>query len=166
MLYRDVIENGEDMNFAYQKYAFVGFNALNGVENKLFDILKRERETLFYWDYDKHYIENKQHEAGHFMRNNLQRFPNALPSDYFNNIEGKKDISFVSANSDNIQARYVSTWLKENLSENEIDTAIVLCDETMLEPTIHSLPDEANGKRLQHLNVTMDTQYPTHQYTP
>ena len=155
MLYRDVIENGEDMNFAYQKYVFVGFNALNGVENKLFDILKRERETLFYWDYDKHYIENKQHEAGHFMRNNLQRFPNALPGDFFNNIEGKKDISFVSANSDNIQARYVSTWLKENLSENEIDTAIVLCDETMLEPTIHSLPDEANGKRLQHLNVTM-----------
>ena len=45
MLYRDVIENSEGMSFTYQKYAFVGFNALNGVENKLFDILKRERET-------------------------------------------------------------------------------------------------------------------------
>lgn len=155
MLYRDVIENCDKLTFRHDKYVFIGFNALNGVENKLFDIIKREKEALFYWDYDKHYIDNKQHEAGHFMRKNLDRFPNALQGDFFNNLTGEKDVTFVSASSDNIQARYVSTWLQNNLTENEIDTAIVLCDETMLEPTLHSLPDKANGKELKLLNVTM-----------
>lgn len=155
MLYRDVIENCGELKFSHDKYVFIGFNALNGVENRLFDILKKEKETLFYWDYDNHYIVNQQHEAGHFMRKNLVRFPNALTEKVFDNLENDKDVTFVSANSDNIQARYVSTWLQDNLSEREIDTAIVLCDETMLESTLHSLPDEANGKQLQHLNVTM-----------
>lgn len=155
MLYRDVIEKEQDIKLLYDKYIFIGFNALNGVENRLFDIIKRERETLFYWDYDKHYINNPQHEAGHFMRKNLQRFPSALPPELFDNIEKEKKITFVSANSENIQARYVSTWLQNNLSENEIDTAIVLCDETLLEATLHSLPDRANNRPLNHLNVTM-----------
>ena len=155
MLYRDVIEHSDTMTFAYDKYVFIGFNALNGVENKLFDTLRREKETLFYWDYDEFYIKNNKHEAGHFMRKNLERFPNALPKELFNNLGGKKDVTFVSANTDNIQARYVSTWLQNNLSEKEVDTAIVLCDETMLEPVLHALPDEANGRPLQNLNVTM-----------
>ncbi len=155
MLYRDVIENHETIRFQYDKYVFIGFNALNGVENRLFEIIKKEREALFYWDYDRHYIDNPQHEAGHFMRKNLKRFPNALPQELFNNLSKEKSITFVSASSDNIQARYVSTWLQKNLSENEVETAIVLCDETMLEPTLHSLPDTANNKSLDHLNVTM-----------
>lgn len=155
MLYRDVIENSESISFSYDKYVFVGFNALNGAEKKLFDILKREGKAIFYWDYDKHYIDNPQHEAGHFMRMNLQRYPNALDSTLFNNLNSEKKVTFVSAGTENIQTRYIPQWLGENLGEKKIETAIVLCNETMLESALHSLPSNVNGEELEHLNVTM-----------
>ncbi len=155
MLYRDVIEKEEELNLPYDKYVFVGFNALNGAERELFNIIKKEGKALFYWDYDKHYTHNGQHEAGHFMRMNLQRYPNALDGDIFNNLAKEKNVTFVSASSDNIQTRYIPQWLNGNLGEKEIETAIVLCDETMLESVLHTLPPKVNGRDLKHLNVTM-----------
>ena len=155
MLYRDVIENCATMQFPRDKYIFIGFNALNSVETKLFDIIKKEGKALFYWDYDQHYTSNLFHEAGHFMRKNLARFPNALEQKECNHLAGNKNITIATANTDNIQTRYIPTWLKENLSSKEIETAIVLCDETMLEATLHSLPDKSAGCALEHLNVTM-----------
>ena len=156
MLYREMVENIDNMQFMYDKYVFVGFNALNGVESKLFDHLNKMGKALFYWDYDKHYVDNTFNEAGHFMRANLERFPNALDKKMFNNMNSNnKDVTFVSADTDNIQTRYVSTWVKENISEKEIETAIVLCDETMLESVLHTLPEKVGEKKLEHLNVTM-----------
>lgn len=155
MLYRDVIENSENIHFQYDKYVFVGFNALNGAEKKLFDVIKREGKALFYWDYDKHYTDNLQHEAGHFMRTNLQKYPNALDGNFFNNLSTDKNVTFVSTSSDNIQTRYIPQWLNENLGEREIETAVVLCDETMLESVLHTLPEKVNGRDLKNLNVTM-----------
>ncbi len=155
MLCRDVIENNEGINLSYDKYVFVGFNALNGVERKLFDILKKDGKALFYWDYDTHYTGNMQHEAGHFMRMNLQRYTNALDKEFFNNLKNKKNVTFVSASTDNIQTRYIPQWLEENLGEKEVETAIVLCDETMLESALHALPDKINERQLNLLNVTM-----------
>lgn len=155
MLYRDVIENSDDMRLDYDKYLFVGFNALNGVETKLFSILEKSGKALFYWDYDEHYIKNFFHEAGHFMRRNLERFPNALKFEKFNHLSKGKNVSVVSASSDSIQARYLSQWLDKNLTGQEIETAVVLCDETMLEPILHTIPEKANSNELKYLNVTM-----------
>ena len=155
MLYRDVIENSENMRLDFEKYVFVGFNALNGVETKLFSILEKGKKALFYWDYDEYYTKTDFHEAGHFMRKNFERFPNALKSEDYNNLNSKKSVCIVSASSDSIQARYLSQWLDNNLTKQEIETAVVLCDETMLEPVLHTIPENANGYDLKYLNVTM-----------
>lgn len=155
MLYRDVVENLENISFDYEKYVFVGFNVLNGVETKLFSTLEKSGKALFYWDYDKHYVNDRFNEAGHFMRRNLERFPNALHQSHFSNLAGKKSVSVVSASGNSIQARYLSQWLGGNLTEKEIETAVVLCDETMLEPVLHTIPEEANGNKVQYMNVTM-----------
>ena len=155
MLYRDVIERKESLEFKYDKYLFVGFNALNGVETELFKTLEKCGKALFYWDIDDHYIKAGFHEAGHFMRKNLERFPNALKGTGFNNIATEKEVTVVSSSSDSIQARYLSQWLDKNLTENEIETAVVLCDETMLEPVLHTIPEKANGNDLRYMNVTM-----------
>ena len=155
MLYRDVVENSEKISLEHDKYAFVGFNALNDVERKLFDIVDKRGKALFYWDYDTHYTANGRHEAGHFMRQNLERFPNALKGNRYNLLSDKKSVTVVESGNDSIETRYLSTWLDGNLTENEIETAVVLCDETMLESVIHTLPSVANGHRLEHLNVTM-----------
>ena len=47
MLYRDVIENPDKLTLEYDKYLFVGFNALNDVETKLFSMLDKRGKALF-----------------------------------------------------------------------------------------------------------------------
>lgn len=155
MLYRDVIENIDNIKLAHEKYLFVGFNALNGAETKLFGALEKSGKARFYWDYDDHYVKNSYHEAGHFMRRNLEQFHNALEFGKFNHLKDDKKVTVVSANSDSIQARYLSHWLDKNMTGHEIETAVVLCDETMLEPVLHTIPEKANGNDLRYLNVTM-----------
>ncbi len=73
--------------------------------------------------------------------------------------ETPKNISIISAPTDNIQARYISTWLKE---DNRIaagsKTAIVLADESLLQTAIHCLPPEVT-------KVNITTGYPLSQAT-
>ena len=74
-----------------------------------------------------------------------------------NDEETPKNISIISAPTNNIQARYVSTWLQEN---NRIEagskTAIVLADESLLQSVIHCLPPEVS-------KVNITTGYPLSQ---
>jgi len=73
--------------------------------------------------------------------------------------ETPKEISIISAPTDSIQARYVSTWLKENHRiEAGSKTAIVLADESLLQTVIHAIPPEVTK-----LNIT--TGYPLSQTT-
>ncbi|MBP3228559.1 MAG: PD-(D/E)XK nuclease family protein [Bacteroidaceae bacterium] len=129
-----------------ERVAVVGFNVLSGVERRLFKLLQKEVETLFYWDYDTYYTaadgdtSAAYNEAGHFMRQNLREFPNALPVEAFSNLLQPKRVAFVSATSDSAQARYVAPWLAENLTPDARRTAIVLCDENLLQPVLHTLP--------------------------
>ena len=134
---------------AYSRYVFIGFNVLQEVEKRLFKFLYPQH-ALFYWDYDTFYVENiPNHEAGYFMRQNLALFPNALPAQKFSNLLVDKDIEFVSSTSDNAAARSASNWLSQHTSADERRTAIVLCNETLLQPLLHSLPDDT-----QNVNIT------------
>lgn len=155
MLYRDVIESGNDIALNYDKYIFVGFSALNEVETRLFDYVNKQGKALFYWDYDLFYTNDATNEAGYFMRKNIARFKGVFGKEYFDNLRTAKKMTIVETVNDSSAVRYVSKWLNENLTENEIDTAIVLCDETMLEPTLHTIPPEANGHPIRQMNVTM-----------
>ena len=149
MMCRDVIERKEELRFPFDKYIFVGFNALNKSENAIFKILQEQEKALFYWDYDVAYIGDKHHEAGRFMRENLKTYPNELEEIYYNLYE-KKNITFVSAATENIQTRYLSDWLTSNVKGNEIENAVVLCDEGLLSEVLHSIPPT-----VRDINVTM-----------
>ena len=65
-------------------------------------------------------------------------------------------LTYISAPTENIQARYVSRWLTPERIAAGKRTAIVLCDEKLLQTVIHCLP-EGVGK----INVT--TGYPLSQ---
>lgn len=150
MMYRDVLESEETLQLPYREYIFVGFNALNRVESTLFERVKRSGKALFYWDYDTSYIDNVSHEAGRFMRRNLQQFPNAIENISYNNIRDKK-IDIVSTTTDSIQMRYASQWIKEHWEKDkEVETAVVLCDESKLESVYHIIPDNVKER-----NITM-----------
>ena len=154
--------DGNDVDgslFPCDHYLFVGFNHLLPVEKALFRYLKSQGKALFYWDYDDYYITpaqgngNKVNEAGEEIVHNLLSYPNALERDdeIFSNFTKRKDIRMLTCATNNIQARYVSAWLKEN---NRIKkgnkTVIVLADESLLPSVVHSIPPEA-GK----INITL-----------
>lgn len=132
-------------------YVFVGFNVLNDVETALFDELQARGQALFYWDYDVFYIE-QDHEAGHFLRRNLQRYGNELPAECFRNMEQPKHLEFIIATSENAQSRYIPQWLHSQLTERENRTAVILCNEQLLQPVLHSLPTDG---RPESVNITM-----------
>lgn len=150
MLYRQVIEQLDVETLPYNKYIFVGFNVLNKVEHTLFKKLNEAGKALFYWDYDTFYLNKIPHEAGEFIRRNLRDFPSELPVSCFDNLSQPKDITFIESPTENGQVRYLPQWIRENLTPEEKETAVVLCNEALLQPVLHSLPDN-----VKHINITM-----------
>ena len=154
MLYRDVVEKLNPETLPYDTYVFVGFNVLNKVERTLFKALQDAGKALFYWDYDPFYMDKKKpHEAGIFIRKNMEEFPSALPEEAFKqmqNLNSPKEIHYISAPTENAQARYLPQWIRKNLTPTEKETAVVLCNESLLQPVLHSLPSE-----VEHINITM-----------
>lgn len=158
-LYRSVVSN-ESIEFRHKKYLFVGFNMMQVVELNLLNRLKKQGKAAFYWDYDQYYMDGNN-EAGHYIRQYLPYYPNELAEypqqEIYNNMTKNKDITYISAPTENIQARYVNSWLKENgrykMGRN---VAIVLSDESLLQSVIHSLPQEVGS-----INITIG--YPLQQ---
>lgn len=151
MLYRKVCEALKPEALPYEHYVFVGFNVLNRVEHLLFQTLHDAGKALFYWDYDVAYLNTPNHEAGEFIRRNLRDFPSELPPEMFDVFSREKDIEYISASTENAQARFLPDWLREHLGRKESETAVVLCNESLLQPVFHSLPGDA----VRHVNITM-----------
>lgn len=159
LLYRNVVEHIEEItNFDYDRYLFVGFNLLHKTEQRLFKHMRQEGKAFFYWDFDYYYMQ--QHEAGFYISQYLSVFPNELDiqdDTIYRQFQKPKEISYISAPTENIQARYVSTWLREHhRNADGKRTAILLCDERLLPVVIHSLPPE-----VEKVNIT--TGYPLSQ---
>lgn len=154
MMYRHVIEHLNVDKLPYEKYVFIGFNVLNKVEHTLFTQLKDAGKAVFYWDYDEFYMkENRQavtHEAGEFIRRNLRDFPSPLSGELFKNLSKPKEVHYIASSTENAQARYLPQWIRNNLTTPEKETAVVLCNEALLQPVLHSLPAE-----VKHVNITM-----------
>ena len=163
-LYRKVATD-DSVDFDFDRYIFVGFNVLQRVEQLLFSKLQKMGKAKFYWDFDDYYLATKTghvnpSEAGHYIKQYLPYFTNELDTsdaDIYRNFRKAKKITFASATTEDVQARYVGQWLKEGNRINDgRKTAVVMCDEALLQSVIHSIPEEVND-----INVT--TGYPLQQ---
>ncbi len=156
-LYREVAER-EDIDFEYDTYLFIGFNMLQKVEQTLFRRIKQQGKARFYWDYDHYYLSTN--EAGYYIAQYLNDFPNELDNHddtIYRNFQQPKTITYISAPTENIQARYISTWLRQqNRIKDNRRTAVVLCNENLLQTAIHCIPTE-----VEKVNIT--TGYPLSQ---
>lgn len=166
MLYREVAENS-NVVYEYDAYVFVGFNVLQAVEQEVFTRIKDMNKAYFYWDFDKYYMSqgnNNQitNEAGFYINKHLADFPNAFSNQdpyIYDNMSKDKDVTYISANTENAQAKYVSSWLQENNRlEDGRKTAIVLCDEKLLPSVIHCIPETKADGQTSKVNIT--TGYP------
>lgn len=156
MLYRSIIDKIQSSDLTYDHYVFVGFNVLNKVEKQFFSIVQQYGKAMFYWDYDKYYMpstaQHQYFEAGEFLQRNLTDFGNELDDTYFDHFNTQpKDIRFIAASTENAQARYMSQWAEKAVTDSaEKENAVVLCNESLLLPVLHSIPNKVNN-----VNVTM-----------
>ena len=150
-VYREVATK-KDIDFKYDKYIFIGFNLLQRVEQTLFAQLKKMGKAHFYWDFDDYYMPRHKTtwatEAGHYIAMYLEHFPNELDTrsqEIYANMRKPKNITFITASTENAQARYVNKWLLDDKRyKSGRHTAVVMCDENILLPVMHSLPEEAD----------------------
>lgn len=154
---RQVVESIESNQWQsrFNKIVFVGFNAFSPAEEKIGELLYKEDRAIFYWDIDRWYIQNREHEAGLFFRNYYQRKPFGElgePSDHLENYHRSIHIRGLSLSV--AQTRYVGELLQTapftKIPDWEKSTAIVIADESLLLPLLNSLPGN-----ISHFNVTM-----------
>ena len=155
MRQRAVLEHWEDEEIqnkiAGRTYVFVGFNYLLPVERDLMLRLRDAGQALFYWDYVPNFETNAK--AFSFAQQNhaLLGGENLKPT-----ANSQKPIALIECVSREAQAQYVHRWLQDNYTEQGQKTGVVICDETMLEPVIYTLPaitlDEQKGP--EPINIT------------
>lgn len=159
MVYRtvaDKIKGDEAIELPHSHYVFAGFNALNNCEKRFFDYLNNNKRADFYWDYDLSYINNPNHEAGFFLRDNINRYKQPISftnQDIFKSLSEPKNIEVISVPSDVAQAKVITQKLQESgesISNSPNKTAIVLADEDLLVPILHAIPDT-----IDQVNITM-----------
>ena len=137
------------------RFVFIGFNALNTAESRIIQRLLQEEGAHIYWDADPHYLENPVHEAGYFMRSYRHSWPGLQGklkglSGHFGH---SREIHLIGVPKAVTQAKYCGDLLKRlqaGQAEPLNRTALILGDEKLLNPVLHSLPDSVAA-----VNITM-----------
>ncbi|ASO04679.1 PD-(D/E)XK nuclease family protein [Arenibacter algicola] len=158
LIYRTACEQLKDYisNNKNNTHIFIGFNALNTAESYIIQEILAETKADIFWDGDTYFVEDPIHDAGYFIRQHLNTWPwlkgkalKGVESNYLS----QKNIKIIGAPKNVSQAKYVGNLLLQLKKEDTNilkNTAIVLGDETMLNPLLNSVPSE-----LDTVNITM-----------
>lgn len=159
MVFRDVAERLKSGKLKPAKFGnvyFAGFNALTKSEEVVMSTFVEEGARIF-WDGDAYYDNNINQEAGVFFRQYRQHsvlgktFTPNFPEFIKNNPKKIRETSVPNRIG---QAKLMVQDLKDVSIESNLEkggnTVIVLADESMLLPVLHSLPND-----LASINVTM-----------
>jgi len=145
---------GGRLIFNYDKVIFAGFNQLNRAEELIFKDLFRSGKAEIYWDTDEYYINNDMMEAGKFLRQNFANLGDENKLWIEQNLKNSvKEITITGSVLESGQSKALGYFLgkSDHVKKDEIEkTVIVLPDESMLMPVLHSIPGE-----IKDINVTM-----------
>jgi ATP-dependent helicase/nuclease subunit B len=160
LAYEVVAANVEERvnGFPWKKIVFAGFNALNKAEEQIIEKLLSTGKAEIIWDADSYYVNDTRQEAGKFIRKylNYGGFKNALQGNtVFNEsllANEDKRIIIIGAAKNVAQAKVAGNLVADFQKKyvNLQNTALVLADENLLFPVLHSLPEN-----LEDINVTM-----------
>jgi hypothetical protein len=136
-----------------QKHVFIGFNALNAAEEKIFQHLLENSTAEVFWDIDEIFLKDREHGASLFIREYLEKWPyyqsHPLPLKTEEYGE-KKNIEITGVPKNIGQAKYLGEILA-NMDQIQLQrTAVVLGEEDLLLPVLNSLPPNVAA-----LNITM-----------
>ncbi|MCR9014671.1 PD-(D/E)XK nuclease family protein [Aquiflexum gelatinilyticum] len=153
-LYRKVAQSLEEISKPEKQFIFIGFNAFTGTEEKLIKHFISEFDARIFWDIDGYYLDDANQEAGLFFREYQKdkifgpTFPKEIPTHIQNR---KAKIHTYATPLKTNQANLVGSILeKGGQDENWEETVVILPDEQMLFPILHTLPGQ-----IDKVNVTM-----------
>lgn len=155
MSYREVAETikfQEEGILSSERYIFVGFNVLSTSEIKIFKKLKSLDKADFYWDYNSPAFNYKDNRATRFVGKYIEIFKSRynLGED---KIDEFPEINIIGVPSNIGQVKETSAILSQIKNNGGIineNTAIILPDEGLFIPLLHSLP-----KEVKDVNITM-----------
>lgn len=159
MIYRDVadrLQRKEEIpQWKGKQFVFVGFNALNPCERTLFSELQKLEQADFYWDYEAETLRDSENQASYFYAENVRFFPSKFDIEPITESLHEKEIQLIAIPSEVGQAKQVYSILNglfppEKQITQWINTAVVLPNENILIPLLHSLPEQ-----VEKVNVTM-----------
>lgn len=130
-IYRNITINIEQKSLKkYSEIHFCGFNALSISEIRLIKALVKESEVKLFFDSDKYYLDNGNHLAGFFLRQNLERFhPGNIKLIESNSTLHERNLHLIECKSDINQLSFLAETL--NGTGKEV-VAVVLNDESLL----------------------------------
>ena len=161
MIFRSVAERakaGDDFNLPFSKLVFIGFNALSLSEITLMKHLKNSGKADFYWDYDADWVKDPDNKSSFFIAKNKALFPSEHELAEDADLSGNRpEIELIGIPSSVGQAKEMCRILERLSSDKSagdsfdiLDTAVILPDERLLMPVLHSVPET-----IDTINVTM-----------
>ena len=165
MAYRvsaEKVQTGDLNDVEWEKFVFVGFNALTPAELKVVDALKKSFQLEYFVDADRYYYDpvmSEGHEAGRFLRKTVQ-FLKLGTVQWMGDILLTRDktVDIIAVPGKIGQVKFAGQllyqWLvKEKTSPEKI--AVVLADERLMVPLLSAVPPgNIDGQMFQY-NVTM-----------
>ena len=132
----DLIKDREGKHFI-----FAGFNALSTSELTIIKKLKNLKQADYIVDVDDFYFKNQAHEAGTFIRKNLQTLEIQKPTFVQNELlEKELAIDIIECAQHTGQVKVAATELAK-LSQEEINkTLILLADESLISSMVKNIP--------------------------
>jgi hypothetical protein len=151
MIMAEAAKNAESYfdQWRNKHFTIAGFNAFTNAEKKLLQTMVDRKAGEVYFDADEYLLQENKN-AGYFIKRYLNTglgkvLPRQKPTP-----ENAKEIHIVQAAHKLDQANAVAAIL-ENVSPEDLEnTAVVLADESMLQPIIERLPE-----RIEKVNITM-----------
>nr|WP_294775206.1 PD-(D/E)XK nuclease family protein [uncultured Flavobacterium sp.] len=157
LIYREAVGNldhfSENNN---NQFIFAGFNALNQAEEKIIQHLLALDRTKIYWDIDETLLHDTFHDAGLFQRKFKSEwiYYKTHPYEWIvNDFTEAKNIHVIATSKSIGQAKITGSIIEKYIAENNGNlqkVAVVLGEENLLLPVLHSLPETVNA-----LNITM-----------
>ncbi|MEE3020754.1 MAG: hypothetical protein VX313_05840, partial [Bacteroidota bacterium] len=158
MLYREAVRNLEVFLDAQPKKTFIicGFNVLTDSESILFQSILAQNRGKIYWDADEYFLSNAQELSGLYL-NKYKQWPYYQNQPFLglhNSFVNEKEVEIIETTGLIAQAKQVGSLLKDLSSSNPRweRVAVVLPDESLLNPILHALPPEVSK-----INITMGT---------
>lgn len=150
----------EDINYIEDRsgkhYIFAGFNALSAAEQTIVRKLRIAGQADFLIDADSFYLHNSVHEAGMFLRRNLEFLEITKPSFVENNLAKKSMTINVVECAQNTGQVKVAASLLDKMTQDELnDTLLLLGDESLISAVVKNIPSSV-GKANITLGLPLD----------